>query len=235
MIGRNSLIGGFLIFSASSFLACFLGSLCAIIAASPTSCGGQNGQLTSLLIGGSDGRGSPGGLMGQHALIADPDPTRAAIYAGILKQDGLIPFVVKDSSTVMTTLSDRGPPAIAIVDLALGIEVVERVRRAAPSTVLPIIVVSALRTERDLATVHRARLGISAILAKAASEDSIRRVVRRLLGIATGDEGDAPPPSPAGALPLEAKARADSGIRRCDDGTPVEERPPVPGKTSSRR
>ena len=120
--------------------------------------------------------------MGQHALIADPDPARAALYAGILKQEGTYSLVVKDAAAAISVLLERGPPSLAVVDLALGIELIERLRRTAPVAALPIIVVSALRTERDLATVHRVRLGISAILAKAASDESFRRIVRRVLG-----------------------------------------------------
>jgi len=161
--------------------------------------------------------------MGQHALIADPDPARAALYAGILKQEGTYSLVVKDAAAAISVLLERGPPSLAVVDLALGIELIERLRRTAPVAALPIIVVSALRTERDLATVHRVRLGISAILAKAASDESFRRIVRRVLGITTSDESE-PPAAPAPAsgptiAPSSADgiARADSGVRRRDD------------------
>ncbi len=159
--------------------------------------------------------------MSQHALIADPDPARAALYAGILKQEGFYSVVVKDTAAAISALLERGPPALAVVDLALGLEVLERLRRTAPAAALPIIVVSALRTERDLATAQRARLGLSAILAKAASEESFRRVVRRLLGVGTSEDGDAAPaPAPASGPtipPSDAGARADSGVRRRPD------------------
>jgi DNA-binding response OmpR family regulator len=160
--------------------------------------------------------------MGQHALIADPDPARAALYAGILKQEGLYPLVVKDGAAAISVLLERGPPALVVVDLALGLELIERVRRTAPAAALPIIVVSALRTERDLATTHRVRLGISAILAKAASDGSFRRIVRRLLGISASDESEppnaaAPASGPTLAPPSEGgAARADSVVRRRD-------------------
>ncbi len=160
--------------------------------------------------------------MGQHALIADPDPARAALYAAILKQEGLYAVIVKDATQAVSVLLERGPPALAIVDLALGIEVIERLRRTAPAATLPIIAVSALRTERDLATVHRVRLGIAAILAKAASEESFRRVVRRLLGVGGAEDSEAPSaPTP----PSDATPRADSGVRRRDDAAPADDSP----------
>jgi DNA-binding response OmpR family regulator len=169
--------------------------------------------------------------MGQHALIADSEPAHAVIYAGILKQEGVYPVIVRDGAALAAALAERGPPVIAVIDLALGLDVVERVRRAAPATVLPIIVVSALRMERDIATTQRARLGLSAILAKAASEESFRRVARRLLGITPSEDLEAPPPSRV------AIAAESSGPRsRCGEG-PISEgsRQPASGRLGSRR
>lgn len=159
--------------------------------------------------------------MSQHALIADSEPAHAVIYAGILKQEGVYPVIVRDSAAMISALLERGPPALAIIDLALGLDLVERVRRTAPAPGLPIIVVSALRMERDLATAHRVRLGLSAILAKAASEESFRRVARRLLGITPSEDLETPPPSRAAAAPDSAELfRGDSFLRRRGEGPP---------------
>ena len=179
--------------------------------------------------------------MGQHVLIADPDPARAALYAGIVKQEGSHSVVVKDTAAAISVLLERGPPALAIVDLALGLDLIERLRRTAPASALPIVVVSALRTERDLATTHRVRLGISAILAKAASDESFRRIVRRALGITPGDESEPPAAAaPASGSTLapssDAAARADSGVRRRDGAIAAEEAPARPAtRLGSRR
>jgi CheY-like chemotaxis protein len=185
--------------------------------------------------------------MGQHALIADSEPAHAVIYAGILKQEGVHPIIVRDSSAVISALLERGPPALAVIDLALGLDLIERIRRTTAATTLPIIVVSALRMERDLATVHRARLALSAILAKAASEESFRRVARRLLGITPSDDLETPPPSRAAVAPESSEPlRGDSTLRRRSDGQPPSgdraQQPPSegraqqpPSRTGSRR
>jgi len=177
--------------------------------------------------------------MGQHSLIVDPDTERAALYGAILKQEGFSPIVVKDADAAVASLRDRGPPALAVVDLSVGLELVYQLRRAAPITALPIIVVSALRTERDLATAHRARLGLGAILAKAASDESFRRVARRLLGIVSSDEAEGTASGGKVVMPpasVEPLARGDSGMRRRDDAPPVEERAAPPaGWIKSRR
>jgi DNA-binding response OmpR family regulator len=165
--------------------------------------------------------------MVQHALIADPDPAHAAIYAGILKQEGFYSVLVKDCGAAVSALLERGPPALAVVDLSLGLEIVERIRRSAPVAALPIMVVSALRAERDLATAHRTRLGLGAILAKAASEESFRRVARRLLGLTANDEGEAPPATPPATIAPAGGSeppRADSGVRPRDDAATLEAR-----------
>jgi CheY-like chemotaxis protein len=165
--------------------------------------------------------------MSQHALIADPDSERAALYAGILKQEGLHPVLVRDADAAAATLLDRGPPALAVVDLSMGLDLLYRLRRAAPVDSLPIIVVSAFRSERDLATAHRTRLGLGAILAKAASDESFRRVARRLLGILSSDEAEGPASNGPTATPptgVDLLARGDSGVRRRDDAPTATER-----------
>ena len=174
--------------------------------------------------------------MSQHALIADSEPAHAIIYAGILKQEGVYSIIVRDSAAGISALLERGTPALAIIDLALGLDLVERIRRTAPVTVLPIIVVSALRMERDLATVHRARLGLSAILAKAASEESFRRVARRQLGITPSEDLEAPPPSRAASAPDSAEMRCgDSALRRRSEVPTPEARAPQPSSQPSSR
>jgi CheY-like chemotaxis protein len=167
--------------------------------------------------------------MGQHALIADSEPAHAVIYAAILKQEGVFPVIVRDSAAVISALLERGLPALAVIDLALGLDLVERIRRTAPAAALPIIVVSALRMERDLATAHRARLGLSAILAKAASEESFRRVARRLLGITSSEDLEMPPPSRAASAADSAEmSRGDSTLRRRIEAPPCEHRAQQP-------
>lgn len=167
--------------------------------------------------------------MGQHALIADSEPAHAILYAAILKHEGVYPVIVRDGAAAISALLDRGPPALAVIDLALGLDLVERIRRTAPATALPIIVVSALRMERDLATVHRARLGLSAILAKAASEESFRRVARRLLGITPSEDLETPPASRAMGASDSAEMRCgEATLRRRIEAPPSEERPHQP-------
>lgn len=196
--------------------------------------------MSACLPSGAAAGRSRGEVMSQHALIADPDPAHAALYAAILKQEGYYAVIVKDTGAMVSALLERGPPALAVVDLGLGLGAIERLRRTAAATALPIIAVSALRAERDLATAHRVRLGLGAILAKAASEESFRRVARRLLGLTASEDSDAPsvpaPPSGPPMPPSDPAARADSGVRRRDESVAGDEAPSRPaGRLGSRR
>lgn len=126
-------------------------------------------------------------MANSYALIADPDVVAAHVYLSSVREVGLGTAVVRDGTIALGTLLERGAPSLLICELALpgidGFELIEGLRRSVPETRTPVIVVSADRDLRDRAADLRTRLGIGAILARAASEESVRRVIRRLLGI----------------------------------------------------
>lgn len=126
-------------------------------------------------------------MTSHYALIAQPDPTAVHVYSAAVRDLGLSTFVVRDGTVALSAMLERGTPALLIADLALpgidGFELVEGLRRSVPESRTPVIVVSSDRDLRDRAADVRARLGIGAILARAASEESVRRVVRVLLGV----------------------------------------------------
>jgi two-component system nitrogen regulation response regulator GlnG len=140
--------------------------------------------------------------MTSYALIADPDPVTASDYAAVLRQVGLTVFLARGGTVAVAALVERGLPLLLLTELTLpgqsGLQLIESLRRSAPSTRTRVIAVSADRALRDRAAAVRGRLGIGAILAKAASEDSVRRVILRLLGADL----------PAASAPLDDKARA---------------------------
>lgn len=154
--------------------------------------------------------------MPSYALVADPDPVTSSGYAAMLRELGLTVFLVRGGTNAVAALVERGVPALLLTELTLpgqtGIELIETLRRCAPASKTRVIAVSADRALRDRAAAWRGRLGISAILAKAASEDSVQRVIRRLL-----EPAAAPAREPGVAEPLPdpwagraGKARASS-------------------------
>ncbi len=161
----------------------------------------------------------------RYALIADPDEVQAALYAAIVREEELMPFIVRDGSAAVAALLERGTPALLITELALpqlnGFEIIERLRRAAAGAKTPVIVVSANRDQRDAATTRRARLGISAILSKVASDDSLKRVVKKLLGaggrVAAAGPKKASPAAKPDVESAEPSAPRDSGVVATDE------------------
>jgi CheY-like chemotaxis protein len=147
--------------------------------------------------------------MSSYALIADPDPAAAFVYASVAKEEGLLPVIARDGSIACSALLERGMPGLLITELTLwrvdGFELIERVRRCTtPATRVPIVVVSADRALRERAADQRGRLGIGAILTRVASDESVRRVIKRLLG---GDEDQTtviPPRGKGGEEPKPA-------------------------------
>ena len=162
--------------------------------------------------------------MTNYALIADPDQERASTYAAVFRDEGQPTVIVRDGAFAAATLVERGAPDVLLTELSLprvdGFELIERLRRAPSGDKTPVIVVSASRELRDTAADLRRSLGISAILAKAASDDSLRRVVKRIR------TDPATPPAAEGAkdasgekdkerdpTPQSPPAERDSGIR----------------------
>ena len=128
-----------------------------------------------------------------YALIADPDLVAAHIYVSSVRALGLGTAVVRDGAVALSTMLERGAPKLLICELALpgldGFELIEGLRRTAPEGETHVIAVSADRALRDRAADARARLGIGAIMARAASEESVKRVIRRLVGVEDGSSG----------------------------------------------
>lgn len=142
--------------------------------------------------------------MTSYALIADPDQAQASMYATVLRDEGLSSIVVKDGAFAAAALLERGSPEVLLTELSLaridGFELIEKLRKSAKGDKTPVIVVSASRELRETAADLRTSLGISAILAKAASDESVRRVVKRILaGLGAAHPPTDAPPTKASA------------------------------------
>jgi CheY-like chemotaxis protein len=148
-------------------------------------------------------------MQNSYALIADPDVVAAHVYLSSVRELGLATAVVRDGTVALSTMLERGAPALLICELALpgldGFELIEGLRRTVPEKKTPVIAVSSDRHLRARATTMRARLGIGAIMARAASEDSVKRVIRRMLGIGE-DTSSRPKPGPNSPQPASAEA-----------------------------
>jgi CheY-like chemotaxis protein len=164
--------------------------------------------------------------MPSYALIADPDVATAAVYAAAVRDEGLTYVSVRDGARAVAVLMERGTPDVLITEVSLpavdGFELVERVRRAPSGAQTAIIMVSADRLQRERAAQARTALELGAVLSKASTTESIRRVLKRLR-----DGRDTPLPKlerspveepgasgPKAAAPLGRIRPARHGLRR---------------------
>lgn len=136
--------------------------------------------------------------MNKYALIADFDLERASAFADLVQSEGLTAVIAKDGAAAIATLHEKGAPDLLLTELSLpridGLELIDRLRRSLEGDRTAVIVVSASRELREKATRRRVLLGIGSVLAKAVSDDSLRRIVKRLLVAADRPPSIAPGP-----------------------------------------
>ena len=133
--------------------------------------------------------------MNGYALIADASPADVGVVTQAFQNAGLSYFVVPDGTDAIAVLDERGAPRILVTDIPLagfdGIALIAHLRGLPGGKATPVLVLSADRAGRDRASELRTLLDLGAVLSKAASADSIRRVLERLLpeGKGAGDRG----------------------------------------------
>ena len=152
--------------------------------------------------------------MNTYALIVDSDTASASTYAALARAERLTAVCVRDGAAALTQLLDRGAPALLVVEPGVtqfdGFELIERLRRTAGGDRTQVVVVSADRDLRERADGLRGRLAIGAVLAKAASDGSAKRVIQRLLGDTEARSTPAkPPPAPQAAGPSQEAPEAE--------------------------
>lgn len=144
--------------------------------------------------------------MTRYALIAEPDPQRAAEYLALLAELGLDAAVTRDGLEAQEVLRHRGPPALLVTELALprldGFALLTELRARAPQPSTVVLVATAFDELRLMAYPHRVRLGIHAFLDRRASAATLRETFRAAL------EGRPAPASvPVALAPAAPRAR----------------------------
>jgi CheY-like chemotaxis protein len=125
--------------------------------------------------------------MNGYALIADADDDQAAawVVTQVFQEVGLTYFAVRDGADAVAVLDERGAPQILVTDITLprvdGIALIAHLRGIPDGKATAVLVISSDREARDRIAELRALLDIGAVLSRAASSDSIRRVLDRLL------------------------------------------------------
>ncbi len=123
-----------------------------------------------------------------YALIAEPDPARAARYVGFAVALGLEPNHARDGETAKTTLRTRGVPALLITELSLpradGFELITELRAHASAEQTPAVVISGFLELRTRAWDEREVLGIAEVLSTNAPPETIFQAIKRALSLA---------------------------------------------------
>ena len=162
--------------------------------------------------------------MTAYALIAEPDPGQAQVYRHLALAEGFEVKLARDGEQALALVRSAGAPGLTIVELALprinGFQLIEEIRKLAPAELSPAVAVSAFRALRDAAVRLRADLGISALLARSAPVDSIRRAVKKVLAASQAPHGPAPatsaPPPTATVQEIDEDRAEEVRLHRLD-------------------
>jgi CheY-like chemotaxis protein len=137
--------------------------------------------------------------MNRYALIAQPDPKAARMYASVVEALGLRALVVADGTQALEMLFERGAPALAVVELTMpvvdGFEVIERLRTMGSLDRTAVLATSPFRVLRGYAGYGASRLGIDKVLGRPSERSIFERTVMTLLGLRP--EGPEPPRAPS--------------------------------------
>ena len=162
--------------------------------------------------------------MPAYALIAEPDPAQAQVYRHIAAAEGFDVKVVRGAAEALAWLQFAGAPALTITELSLagtdGFQLIEEIRKLASEQYAPVVAISAFRALRETAMRLRGELGISALLARSAPSDAIRRAVKKVLAASQAPHGPAPstapPPPVAAPLQLDEERSEEIRLHRID-------------------
>jgi len=155
--------------------------------------------------------------MAAYALIAEPDPGQAQLYRHLAQAEGFEVRVVRDGEQGREALRAFGAPALTIAELALakvdGFQLISEIRRLEGPEHASVVVVSAFRALRDAAIRLRSEFGISALLARSAPAESLRRALTKVMAASQAPHGPAPvsaPPVPSGNWWQETRQEVSS-------------------------
>ncbi|RKH36932.1 GGDEF domain-containing response regulator [Corallococcus sicarius] len=123
--------------------------------------------------------------MARYALIAEPDPHRAASLLALAAQEGLEGTVARDGAEAQEQVRQRGAPALLVTDLALprvdGFALLAWLRGRSDAGGTAVVVVTAFDELRVRAWQLKDALGIHALLSRRADPEAMRDGVRRAL------------------------------------------------------
>ncbi|NTX36896.1 diguanylate cyclase [Myxococcus sp. CA033] len=162
--------------------------------------------------------------MARYALIAEPDPHRAAGLLALVAGEGLEGVLARDGAEAQEVVRQRSAPALLLTDLALprvdGFTLLTWLRERQDAEGTQVVVVTAFDELRVRAWQLKDALGIHSLLSRRAPAETVRDTVRRVLA------GQRPlPPTPTENTPDEEHQRLAriEAMRLVDEGPPEAE------------
>ncbi|MCP3137688.1 diguanylate cyclase domain-containing protein [Pyxidicoccus xibeiensis] len=162
--------------------------------------------------------------MALYALIAEPDPARAAGLLSLIQGEGLEGVVVRDGAEAQEVVRQRSAPTLLVTDLALprvdGFALLTWLRERDDAAGTHVVVVTAFDELRVRAWQLKDALGIHSLLSRRASVDLMRDTMRRVIA----GQRAPPPPPPESSAELEQQrlARIET-LKLVDEGPPEAE------------
>ncbi|WP_342381608.1 diguanylate cyclase [Myxococcus stipitatus] len=163
--------------------------------------------------------------MARYALIAEPDPHRAASLLALVTAEGLEGVLARDGAEAQELVRQRSAPTLLLTDLALprvdGFELLSWLRERQDAEATRVVVVTAFDELRVRAWQLKDTLGIHSLLSRRAPAETMRDTVRTALA---GQRAVQAPPAESSSSEEERQrlARVDA-LRLVDDGPPEAE------------
>jgi diguanylate cyclase (GGDEF)-like protein len=162
--------------------------------------------------------------MARYALIAEPDPHRAASLLTLVAGEGLEGILARDGAEAQEVVRQRSAPALLLTDLALprvdGFTLLSWLRERQDAGGTQVVVVTAFDELRVRAWQLKEALGIHSLLSRRAPTETVRDTVRRVLA------GQRPlPATPTESGPDDEHQRLAhiDALHLVDDGPPEAE------------
>ncbi len=123
--------------------------------------------------------------MASYALVADADLEDAGIVRHLISSEGVELEFVRDGEAALEVMKRRGAPALLVTELSLprldGFALIAELRKRADPQAAPVVALSAFHGLRTMAARMKDSLGLSALLAKPLTLDTLRRAIKRAL------------------------------------------------------
>jgi CheY-like chemotaxis protein len=129
-------------------------------------------------------RGTAEGPGGNTVMFVEDEPVTNAVLKKVLTTDGFEAYGAFDAAGLGTLLKQHGLPDIILLDIELpsvsGLQILSRIRKHPKMRAIPVLMVTSRAEMSDV--LRGLSLGASGYLSKPVAVESLRAVLRQVLG-----------------------------------------------------